>query len=217
MQLDNEILLWINSHYCEMTDTFFWHATKKEVWLPLYLGLVFVFRSLYKTDSLAQVRTSESDSFTVADAFAPFRAWLPCLVAIAAVGAAAGLADLISSGILKHLFERPRPSHEPALIGLVRILHDYRGGQFGFPSSHAADTMAVAVSTLFLLRRSALSRQWLVACYVVLPLYVAINCYSRMYLGVHYPSDIAVGLLIGLAVGLLCGALGQYVLRKISR
>ena len=62
-----------------------------------------------------------------------------------ALVAAVGLSDWISSGVIKHLVCRPRPTHEPALEGLVHVVKGYVGGAYGFVSSHAANTMSLAV------------------------------------------------------------------------
>ena len=117
-----------------------------------------------------------------------FRSWKAALLIILGFVVAVGLSDILCSGILKPLVCRLRPTHEPALDP-VYLVNGYTGGKYGFCSSHAANTMTVA--TLFcLLCRNKIATAALMA-------WVALNCYSRMYLGAHYPSDILVGLLIG--------------------
>ena len=117
-----------------------------------------------------------------------FRSWKAALLIILGFVVAVGLSDILCSGILKPLVCRLRPTHEPALDP-VYLVNGYTGGKYGFCSSHAANTMTVA--TLFsLLCRNKIATAGLMV-------WVALNCYSRMYLGAHYPSDILVGLLIG--------------------
>lgn len=201
MQLDADILLWINGHHTEWLDSVMWTISQAKTWVPLYLLLICTLAHAYKGEKT-------------------FRSWVPCLVAIACIAAAAGLADFVSSGILKGLVARPRPTHEPMLEGLIRVVNNYRGGHYGFPSSHAADTMAVATGAMLFLHRAArrTDARWQkmvrIAWMIVLPAYVAANCYSRMYLGVHYPTDIATGLLIGATLSAilyhLCKRMGNF-------
>jgi undecaprenyl-diphosphatase len=100
-----------------------------------------------------------------------------------------------SANLIKHGVKRPRPTHNTELVQHVHTVNDYKGGAYGFFSSHAANTMAVVVVALLLLKEIDWRyRVWLLA----LPLVVA---YSRVYLGVHYPSDIAAGLLYGCVTG----------------
>ena len=117
-----------------------------------------------------------------------FRSWKMALLIIAGFIVAVGLSDFVCSGILKPLVCRLRPTHEPALDPL-HLVNGYTGGRYGFCSSHAANTMAVGLlfSLLYKNKYATLG----------LMIWVALNCYSRMYLGAHYPSDIIVGLLVG--------------------
>ena len=163
LALDRSLLLAINSWHAPWADTVMWWVSNRYVWLPLYALLVaLVFRRF---------------------------GWKQALLILVGFGAAVGLADFVSSGLIKHWVCRLRPTHDPALMDLVHLVRDYRGCLYGFVSSHAANTMACAL--LF----SLLWKDWRAT--TPLMLWVALNCYSRMYLGVHYPLDIVGGLLVG--------------------
>ena len=111
------------------------------------------------------------------------------MIMIVVIALAVGMADFIASGILKPLVARPRPTRVPDLEGVIHLVNGYRSGKYGFVSSHAANTMACAM--LFAL----VWKRW--RCAALLMLWVGLNSYSRMYLGVHYPTDILCGWLIG--------------------
>ena len=92
---------------------------------------------------------------------------------------------------MKPFLARYRPSRDPAFEdGLVHIVNDYRGGLYGFVSSHAANAFAVAM-VIFLALRKHQPRIWLIF------LVSALIAYSRIYLGVHYPFDVLIGAIIG--------------------
>ncbi len=118
------------------------------------------------------------------------------LLFFALFGLAILLADQISSTIIKPLVCRPRPTHEPAIMGGVDVVRGYRGGMYGFVSSHAANTFAEATYVSLVVRRRLLT--------VSLFLWAGLVCYSRMYLGVHYPGDILCGAMLGAVVGYVC-------------
>lgn len=170
VQIDQSWLLAINGAHCEAMDQVMWYISQAWIWIPLYALLIglLVWRFGWK------------------------RGLLYTLALVAAVG----LSDWVSSGLIKHWVCRPRPTHEPALEGLVHIVNGYVGGQYGFVSSHAANTASLAV--LFGLIWNKINHQgwWLMV-------YVVVNCYSRMYLGVHYPGDIVGGLVVGTVIALL--------------
>ena len=177
IELDKSWLLAINSAHCEWLDVIMWYISQAWVWIPLYAVLIGLLMWKF--------------------------GWKRALVYTVALVAAVGLSDWVSSGLIKHWVCRPRPTHEPSLEGLVHIVNGYVGGKYGFVSSHAANTMSLAV--LFGIIWNKISRQgwWLMV-------YVAVNCYSRMYLGVHYPGDILGGLVVGTIIALaVYGLLNQ--------
>ena len=135
-----------------------------------------------------------------------YRDWKSVLFILLGFAVAVGLSDYVCSGILKPLVCRLRPTHEPG-IDPIHLVCGYMGGLYGFCSSHAANTMSCGL--LFsLLYRNKIATTCLMT-------WVALNCYSRMYLGVHYPGDILAGLLIGSAYALLAyWALRRWVLPK---
>ena len=116
------------------------------------------------------------------------------------------LADLLSSGLIKHLVERLRPTHDPSLGNAVHVVNGYRGGMYGFVSSHAANFFAVAT---FL---SLLVRHRLVTCSLLA--WAVLQCYSRVYLGVHYPGDILGGIVVGVLVGFVVSCLMRWIQRR---
>ena len=90
---------------------------------------------------------------------------------------------------------------------MVDVVDGYRGGRYGFISSHAANTFGVCMFLSLLLRN-----RWMTFSLV---LWAALCSYSRIYLGVHYPGDIFFGTLWGLVSGALCYLLYAYLQRKI--
>ncbi len=102
------------------------------------------------------------------------------------------LADQISSSVIKDLVQRLRPSQEADLAPFLHIVNKYTGGLYGFVSSHAANTFGFALLSSLIFQNKLYS--WSVF------IWAGINSYSRIYLGVHYPSDILGGIIVGLSV-----------------
>ncbi len=103
------------------------------------------------------------------------------------------LSDQSSVHLFKNVFERLRPCHNPDLEGMVHLVRGHCGGKYGFISSHASNTFAVAI---FL--RSVLRTRPVV---ILLFAWAVLVCYSRIYLGVHYFCDVLVGGLWGAFLG----------------
>ena len=181
IHIDTQILLAINGWHAPWADTLMWIISAKTTWIPLYLLLVGLLVWRYRKPAMTSVK------------------WLQkvpvCVVVIVVIALAVGAADFIASGILKDLVARPRPTRVPELEGVLHLVNGYRSGQYGFVSSHAANTMACGLLFSLIWRNKIAT--------VGLMLWVAMNCYSRMYLGVHYPSDILGGLMVGVLMAVV--------------
>ena len=178
IHIDTEILLAINGWHAPWADTLMWIISAKETWIPLYVLLIGLLVWRYRQPATTRVKWMQK---------------VPaCVLMIIVIGLAVGAADFIASGILKDWVARPRPSRVPELEGVLHLVNGYKSGRYGFVSSHAANTMACGL--LF----SLIWRKKITTCGLML--WVAANCYSRMYLGVHYPLDILGGLIVGALV-----------------
>lgn len=111
-------------------------------------------------------------------------------MALLAIGLSEGMADLI----VKPLVARLRPIHDTLMQDSVQVVNNYRAEGYSFFSAHASNTMAVAVFF------SLLVKDRLFACTLIT--WALVNCWTRLYLGVHYPSDIIVGVVWGSVSGL---------------
>lgn len=105
------------------------------------------------------------------------------------------LSSGVTNGIVKPLVARPRPSLDPLFKYIVQVVDGHRNSGFSFFSAHAANTMAIAVFFCLLVRDRLLSGTLL--------LWSLVNAWTRLYLGLHYPSDILCGLLWGTVAGLV--------------
>ena len=117
-------------------------------------------------------------------------------------------ADGFSDGIIKPLAERWRPSNDPLVKYSVQVVDNLRMKDYSFCSAHAANTMSIAVFFSLLVRSRMLT--------ITMIVWSLVNCWTRLYLGVHYPLDIATGLLLGSVVGFLAYLLYHRMYRRIS-
>ncbi len=103
--------------------------------------------------------------------------------------------DQLSSSFFKPLFERLRPTYHPDFRDWVDVVNGYRSGGYGFISGHATNSFGIALflSLLF-------GNRW-----VTIPVFIwaLVNSYSRIYLGVHFVSDVVAGALVGALSGWL--------------
>lgn len=120
------------------------------------------------------------------------------------------LTDRITSGFMKPFFERLRPSREPSLQGMVHLVDGYVGGKFGFASSHAANTFGTATFFYLVFKKARKYFVWMF-------LWAGVMTYTRIYLGVHYPGDILVGGLIGVAAGFVAAKFSFWLKKKVDK
>lgn len=119
--------------------------------------------------------------------------WRVVLYSLVAMGVILLLTDAVSSHFIRPVVARLRPSNlENPISEMIHIVDNHRGGRYGFPSSHASNSWALVFFVGLLLRRRLLTT--FLACWAFL------LCYSRLYLGVHYPGDLLAGMMLGAVV-----------------
>lgn len=178
--LDTSVFLYFNGMHSAYWDYFMAMYSDRFVWVPFYASFLYVMiRNFHIKVTLA------------------------CLLAIVLI---VTICDQTASTLLKPWVERMRPSNPDNPISpMVHVVFGYRGGRYGFPSSHAANAWSMAFFAMYLVRRNKLS--------LFLTFWALLMSYSRVYLGVHYPGDLFVGMFIGLIT-----ATGAYfVFRKLAR
>lgn len=127
-----------------------------------------------------------------------------CALLIGAVGCT----DYLCASIIRPAVQQLRPTNpDNPVSAMLHIVHGYIGGKYGFPSCHAANSFAIAVFTTLGFRR-----KWLA---VLLIGWALLECYTRLYLGVHYPSDIVFGMAIGSLIAYIVYSLSKRIYHEI--
>ena len=181
-QLDKTLFLFLNSLNSPFMDRVMWAVSGKLTWLPLYIFMLVLIGIKHKKK---------------------------ILIIIPLIALVITITDQASVHAFKEVFERLRPCHEPALQGIVHLVNEKCGGQYGFVSSHAANSFGAALLSLLLVRK-----KWFTLLVLVWAILVG---YSRIYLGVHYPGDIIGGAVVGVVTGWMIYLLYRWIDRKYLR
>ena len=174
-RIDNGLLLRINDFNAPWLDQCMWVLSSKWINIPLAFCIVLLLKSQFS--------------------------WRKTSLLFVLALVVVSLTDVISTQLFKDYFERLRPSHDPIVGNYLHFYmigpdNPYLGGKFGFVSSHAANLAAMFAFVLPYLKKYTYS-------IYLLGVYVFLVAYSRVYLGVHFPSDVLCGALLGLLMGWL--------------
>lgn len=186
-KLDHSLVLLINGWHNESLDQIMWWVSAKVTWVPLYVVLAYLsFNVLGKKHWIVFI--------------------LSCVCAVI-------ISDLVSVHLFKNVFLRYRPSHNLTLHDVLHYFKKdsgelYMGGQYGFISSHASNFFAIITFTYCVLKDTYPRLIWFLLTAGLL------ICFSRIYLGVHYVSDVCVGIIVGSLIAFL---IYRFVYRSIIK
>ncbi len=164
LDIDTKLFLFFNGMHTPFLDVLMFNISKIWIWIPLYLGVIAFIVKKWKQESI----------------------WILLSLIICFA-----LTDQLTN-LIKEIFGRLRPSHEPALAGLVHHVQGYLGGKFSFVSGHAANVFGFALLSALIIKNTIYS--WAIFFWAVAV------AYSRIYLGVHYPLDILGGMSLGMGI-----------------
>lgn len=179
IDIDTKVTLFVNSFHSEFFDQFMYMYSGRFIWVPMYATILYILFKKFKPKSV--------------------------VVWVLGIALTILITDQFCASFMRPMLERLRPAHlDNPISQFIHVVNDYRGGNFGFPSCHAANSFALVAFSSMLFKKCRF------VCFIIL--WAIINSYSRLYLGVHYLGDLLVGAVIGTFVGISCYYISKYAL-----
>ena len=181
--IDARLLLIVNGAHSPFFDSVMWCISGRWIWVPFYAVLAYLlFRRMY---------------------------WKRASICLVTIGLIILAADQTCATLIRPEIGRLRPANlNNPLSSFVHVVNGYRGGRYGFPSCHAANTFALAVFMSLVIRH-----KWFT---VMMFSWAFVVSYSRMYLGVHYFGDLFCGATIGSLFAVLFYYLQNYLFKRLN-
>lgn len=181
--IDARLLLIVNGAHSPFFDSVMWCISGRWIWVPFYAVLAYLlFRRM---------------------------SWKRASICLVTIGLIILAADQTCATLIRPEIGRLRPANlNNPLSSFVHVVSGYRGGRYGFPSCHAANTFALAVFMSLVIRH-----KWFT---VMMFSWAFIVSYSRMYLGVHYFGDLFCGATIGSLFAVLFYYLQNYLFKRLN-
>lgn len=181
--IDARLLLIVNGAHSPFFDSVMWCISGRWIWVPFYAVLAYLlFRRM---------------------------SWKRASICLVTIGLIILAADQTCATLIRPEIGRLRPANlNNPLSSFVHVVNGYRGGRYGFPSCHAANTFALAVFMSLVIRH-----KWFT---VMMFSWAFVVSYSRMYLGVHYFGDLFCGATIGSLFAILFYYLQNYLFKRLN-
>lgn len=181
--IDARLLLIVNGAHSPFFDSVMWCISGRWIWVPFYVVLAYLlFRRM---------------------------SWKRASICLVTIGLIILAADQTCATLIRPEIGRLRPANlNNPLSSFVHVVNGYRGGRYGFPSCHAANTFALAVFMSLVIRH-----KWFT---VMMFSWAFVISYSRMYLGVHYFGDLFCGATIGSLFAVLFYYLQNYLFKRLN-
>lgn len=181
--IDARLLLIVNGAHSPFFDSVMWCISGRWIWVPFYAVLAYLlFRRM---------------------------SWKRASICLVTIGLIILAADQTCATLIRPEIGRLRPANlNNPLSSFMHVVNGYRGGRYGFPSCHAANTFALAVFMSLVIRH-----KWFT---VMMFSWAFVVSYSRMYLGVHYFGDLFCGATIGSLFAVLFYYLQNYLFKRLN-
>ncbi|MEE0487676.1 MAG: phosphatase PAP2 family protein [Prevotella sp.] len=181
--LDARLLLIVNGAHSPFFDAVMWCISGRWIWVPFYIVLTYM---LFRRFS-----------------------WKRATLCLITIGLIILAADQTCASLIRPEVCRLRPANlNNPLSHLVHVVNGYRGGRYGFPSCHAANTFALAMFMSLVFRNKRFT--------VMMFSWAIVVSYSRMYLGVHYFGDLFCGASVGSLFSVLFYSLLKFLCDKLK-